>query len=322
MSNNRTETFVIEQTLPGERLDTFLRGRYPVASRGAIQRLIEEGHIRVNGAKVKSTHTPQAGDVVEVHWPEARPSPVQPMDIPLEILFEDEDLLVVNKPAGLVVHPASGTELETLVNALLHHCQGSLSGIGGVERPGIVHRLDKDTSGCIVVAKNDPTHQALSSQFKERSVEKVYLAIAHGELAETDGDIRATIARHPTHRKCMTVTAGPGREAWTSYRVMERLWHATLVEVALHTGRTHQIRVHFKHIGYPLVGDAVYGKRQIARLRELTGFTPPRIMLHAYRLSFLHPRSRQRRLFQAPIPEDVNQAREALRLPASQEQER
>lgn len=315
MLSDRTESFVIEQTLPGERLDTFLRERYPVVSRGAIQRLIEEGHIRVNGAKVKPTHTPRAGEQVEVHWPEARPSPVQPVDIPLDILFEDEDLLVVNKPAGLVVHAASGTELETMVNALLHYCRGRLSGIGGVERPGIVHRLDKDTSGCMVVAKNDQAHHALSSQFKERLVEKVYLAIAHGELARLSGDIRAAIARHPNHRKCMAVTAGPGREAWTSYRVLERLRHATLVEVSLHTGRTHQIRVHFKHLGHPLVGDTVYGKRQITRLAELTGVTPPRIMLHAFRLGFVHPRSRERQLFQAPIPTDFHQTWEALRVP-------
>jgi 23S rRNA pseudouridine1911/1915/1917 synthase len=312
--SNRDETFILERTLPQDRLDTFLRARYPVVSRGAIQRLIEEGHIRINGRKVKPTHHPRAGEVVEVHWPDASPSKVQPMEIPLDILFEDEDLLVVNKPAGLVVHPASGTELETMVNALLHHCQGSLSGIGGVERPGIVHRLDKETSGCIVVAKNDPTHQALSNQFKERSVEKTYLAIASGLLPHPAGDIRASIARHPSHRKCMTITEGRGREAWTSYRLLETLREASLVEVNLHTGRTHQIRVHFKHIGHPLVGDVVYGKRQTARLEELTGYRPPRFMLHSYRLSFVHPRTGLRKLFQAPIPEDFREGMNRLRL--------
>src|SRR5262245_7613203 len=169
----RTETVVIERTHPSERLDAYLRGKFPGVSRGAIQRLIEEGHIKVNGKTVKPTHTPRAGEQVEVHWPDARPAEAQPEEIPLEILHEDEALLVLNKPPGLVVHPASGNEEHTLVNALLHHCEGQLSGIGGVARPGIVHRLDKETSGCLVVAKTDETHVALSAQFAGRTVEKI-----------------------------------------------------------------------------------------------------------------------------------------------------
>src|SRR6478736_622845 len=161
----RSEVLAIEKTLPSERLDTFLRGKFPAVSRGAIQRLIEQGHIKVNGRPVKPTHAPRAGEKVEVHWPEARPAEAQPEEIPLDIIYEDDALLVVNKPPGLVVHPAAGHEEHTLVNALLHHCEGELSGIGGVARPGIVHRLDKDTSGCLVVAKQDETHVALSSQF-------------------------------------------------------------------------------------------------------------------------------------------------------------
>src|SRR3989454_3090460 len=188
---SRTDVFKIEKSLPSERLDTFLRGRFPAVSRGAIQRLIEEGHIQVNGRKVKPTHTPRAGERVELRWPEARPDKAQPEEMPLEILYEDEALLVLNKPPGLVVHPAAGHEEHTLVNALLHHCRGQLSGIGGVARPGIVHRLDKDTSGCLVVAKNDSTHQALAFQFANRKVDKEYLAIVCGELPRASGDIRA-----------------------------------------------------------------------------------------------------------------------------------
>src|SRR4051812_43725586 len=227
---NRTEVVTIEKTLPSERLDIYLRSKFPAVSRGAIQRLIEEGHIRVNGQTVKPTHTPRAGEKVEVHWPEARPAQAQPEEIPLDILHEDDALLVLNKPAGLVVHPAGGHEEHTLVNALLHHCRGQLSGIGGVARPRIVHRLDKDTSGCLVVAKNDDTHLALSAQFAGRSVDKTYHAIVCGEIQRDRGEIRAAIARHSSHRKRMAVDEDVGRAARTSYRVLERLRSATLVE--------------------------------------------------------------------------------------------
>jgi 23S rRNA pseudouridine1911/1915/1917 synthase len=309
----RTETFVIEQSLPSERLDTFLRGRFPVVSRGAIQRLIEEGHILVNGRTVKPTHAPRAGEEIRVHWPEARPAEAQPEEIPLDILFEDAALLVLNKPAGLVVHPAAGHEEHTLVNALLHHCAGELSGIGGVARPGIVHRLDKETSGCLVVAKNDETHLALSSQFASRKVGKIYHAIVGGELPRDHGEIRAAIARHPSHRKRMAVSDDMGREARTSYRVLERLRCSTLVEAELHTGRTHQIRVHFQHLGYPLVGDETYGQRQNRRFEELVGFAAPRVMLHAFQLAFIHPRTGKKMKFEAPRPADFEDLLKALR---------
>src|SRR4051812_4788406 len=262
---SRTESLVIDRTLPTERLDTYLRGKFPAASRGAIQRLIEEGHILVNGKRVKPTHTPRVGEKVDVHWPEAKPAEAQPEEIPFDVLFEDESLLVLNKPAGLVVHPAAGHDEHTLVNALLHHCAGELSGIGGVARLGIVHRLDKETSGCLVVAKNDETHLALSAQFASRKVEKSYHAIVCGEMTRDKGEIRAAIARHPSHRKRMAVTDETGREARTTYRVMERLRATTFVEVGLHTGRTHQIRVHFQFLGFPLVGDLTYGQRQNRR---------------------------------------------------------
>ena len=313
----RTDTFTIDRTLPGERLDKFLSARYPAVSRGAMQRLIEQGHIQVNARTAKPTQTPRAGDVVVVHFPEARPAEARPEDIPLDVLFEDGDLLVLNKAPGIVVHPAAGNEEHTLVNALLHHCRGQLSGIGGVARPGIVHRLDKETSGCLVVAKNDAAHLALSEQFAGRTTEKTYLAILCGEVPRDSGEsgeIRAAIARHPSHRKRMAVSHGEGREAHTSYRVTERLRCATLVEANLHTGRTHQLRVHFLHIGFPIAGDETYGANQTKKLVELTGYTPPRVLLHAHTLSFLHPRTGRRRRFTAPWPEDFQQALEALRV--------
>jgi 23S rRNA pseudouridine1911/1915/1917 synthase len=313
--SSRKESFTVEKSLPSERLDKFLCEIFPAASRGALQRLIEEGHIRVNGQTVKPTHHPHAGEQVEVHWPNARPARAQPEKIPLDVLFEDKSLLVVNKPAGLVVHPAAGHEEHTLVNALLHHCKGSLSGIGGVARPGIVHRLDKETSGCLVVAKNDGTHLALSKQFAAREVKKIYNAIVCGEPARESGEIRAAIARHPTHRKRMAARdEESGRAAHTSYKILERLYAATLMEAQIHTGRTHQVRVHFQFIGHPLVGDDTYGARQNARLKELTNYAVPRVMLHARELSFIHPCTKKPVSFEAPLPEDFLAALKLLRM--------
>jgi 23S rRNA pseudouridine1911/1915/1917 synthase len=313
--SSRTEFFAVEVSRPSERLDVFLSARFPAASRGAIQRLIDEGHIRVDGRTVKPTHHPRAGEQIEVRWPEARPAEARPEDIPLDILFEDEDLLVLNKPPGLVVHPAAGHEEHTLVNALLHHCAGQLSGIGGVARPGIVHRLDKETSGCLVIAKNDQTHLALAEQFAGRTMEKIYHAVVCGEVVQAAGEIRAAIARHPTHRKRMAVTDGNGRDAWTSYRVLKRLRGATWLEASLHTGRTHQIRVHFLHLGHPVAGDATYGARQNQRLTELTRYAAPRQMLHARSITFTHPRQQKKVTFEAPWPEDFQAALAALKAP-------
>ena len=313
--NPRTETFTVEQSLPSERLDIFLRTKFPAISRGAMQRLIEQGHIRVDGKTVKPTHAPRAGEKVEIHFPEPKPAEAQPEEMPLDILFEDQSLLVVNKPAGLVVHPAAGHEEHTLVNALLHHCQGSLSGIGGVARPGIVHRLDKETSGCLVVAKNDETHIALSEQFANRVVKKVYHAIVCGAVPRETGEIHAAIARHPTHRKRMAVhDDSDGRAAHTSWRVLEKLKCATYVEVQIHTGRTHQIRVHFQHLGHPVVGDDTYGSTKNKRLKELANYAAPRVLLHAKELSFVHPRTQKPLKFSAPLPEDFKHALKLLRV--------
>jgi 23S rRNA pseudouridine1911/1915/1917 synthase len=305
------ESFVIEKSLPRERLDLFLRTRFSAVSRGTIQRLIEGGHIRVDGSPIKPTHHPRAGEKITIHWPEARPAEAQPENIPLEILFEDDALLVVNKAPGQVVHPAAGNPGGTLVNALLHHCAGNLSGIGGVARPGVVHRLDKDTSGCLVVAKDDSTHLALAKQFSERMVKKIYHAIVCGRLTRVSGEMRSAIARDPVHRRRMAVVAR-GREAWTSFRVLKNFAEATHVEADLHTGRTHQIRVHFSHLGFPVVGDTTYGRRQNLRLTERTGFAAPRQMLHAHQLSFRHPRTGGLMNLEAPLPLDFREALESL----------
>jgi 23S rRNA pseudouridine1911/1915/1917 synthase len=311
---NSQSEITVAQTLPLERLDAFLRTQFPGVSRGTIQRLLAEGHIRVNGRPAKPSHHPRAGEVVSVSWPAAQPAGAQPEDIPLEILYEDEDLLALNKPAGLVVHPAAGHAAHTLVNALLHHCAGHLSGIGGVARPGIVHRLDKDTSGCLVVAKNDAAHLCLSGQFAARTVEKTYEAIICGQWPGAGGEIDIPISRHRVDRKRMA--AGAGRPARTTFRVLQRLRGATRVEVDLHTGRTHQIRVHFQHLGYPVAGDLVYGRRPNARLRETAGCAAPRLMLHARRLALTHPRTGRRLVFEAPIPADFARMSRLLRLPS------
>jgi 23S rRNA pseudouridine1911/1915/1917 synthase len=313
--SSRTEKFIVEKSLPGQRLDSFLRERFPAASRGALQRLIEQGHIRVNDKSVKPTHSPRAGEKIGIYWPEPKTAEAQPEEMPLEILFEDDSLLVLNKPAGLVVHPAAGHEEHTLVNALLHHCRGSLSGIGGVARPGIVHRLDKDTSGCLVVAKNDAAHLALSKQFSERRVKKIYHAIVCGELTRDAGEIRAAIARHPSHRKRMAARDDDsGRAAHTRWRTLERLQDATFVEAQIFTGRTHQIRVHFQFIGHPLVGDDTYGERQNKKFAELSGYVAPRVMLHAHELGFTHPETEEELNFEAPLPEDFRIALKSLRV--------
>lgn len=310
----RHDSITVEFSQPGERLDVFLRQHFPAVSRGTLQKLIDTGDIKVNGRDVKPTYSPKAGDLIAVTWPEPKMLDLAPEDIPLNILYEDSDLIVLNKAPGLVVHPGAGNYEHTLVNALLHHCAGQLSGIAGYARPGIVHRLDKDTSGCLVIAKNDTAHLGLSDQFRNRSLEKIYHAILCGDLPKPAGEINASIARHPSHRRSMAIAEqGKGREAWTSYRILERLHCATLVQVALHTGRTHQIRVHFQHLGFPLVGDRVYGGKQNVRLKTQTNYSAARQMLHAYSLTFKHPRTEKSISATAPWPDDFKEAVLALR---------
>ena len=287
------------------RLDQFLAGAVSGLSRVRIQDLIKAGHVTLNGIAAKASARLRVGDAITLHEPPPVATETVAEEIALDVLFEDDDLIVINKPAGLVVHPAAGNWRGTLVNALLHHCR-ALSGIGGERRPGIVHRLDKETSGCLVAAKNDMAHQALAKQFAGREVTKIYLALVAGKLARKSGVIEAPIGRHPVQRKKMTVLpVGHGRAAKTSYRVLRELPAGTLVECILHTGRTHQIRVHLKHLGHPVLGDEVYGKR--------AGFA--RQMLHAWRLGFAHPRTQERMNFESPIPPDFVEAGVPSHLP-------
>ena len=284
----------------GERVDAFLAARLGELSRSRIQTLIREQFIQINGHPAKPRDSVKIGDRITIVLPEAVPLDNAPQDIPLDILFEDDDLVVLNKASGMVVHPAPGNPDGTLVNALLHHCRGKLSGIGGVERPGIVHRLDKDTSGCLVVAKSDAAHQSLVTQFSERStMEKLYLAVTQGIPKPAKDTVFTHIGRHPVNRQKMAVVNPPGgKTAITDYETLatDAASLTTLVLCHLHTGRTHQIRVHMHHKGAPLVGDPIYGKS--SKTSEQTG----RLMLHAWRLAFDHPLSGKRHQFEAPIP--------------------
>jgi pseudouridine synthase, RluA family len=279
----------------GNRLDRFVTANCPDLSRARVQNLIKAGQILLNGAVTRPSEALKANDEIAVSVPDTiPPEALQAEDIPLAILYEDADFLVLDKPAGLVVHPGAGNDTGTLVHALLHHCT-DLSGIGGVERPGIVHRLDKETSGCLVIAKNDFTHHSLASQFASRAVEKTYLAIVEGTLRRASGTIDATIGRHRVHRQKMAVVpAEKGREAVTHYRVLATGDGLSLVECRPKTGRTHQIRVHLKHLGHSLAGDPIYGRRGKF----------PRHLLHAWKLSFDHPRTGERIVFTAPVPAD------------------
>lgn len=301
----KTSEFRIDDAAVGARLDQFLASAAAGLSRARIQDLIKEGHVTLNGGTAKASARLRAGDAVVLNEPPPVPTETVAEEIALDVLFEDDDLIVINKPAGLVVHPAAGNWSGTLVNALLHHCK-TLSGIGGEQRPGIVHRLDKETSGCLVVAKNDIAHQSLAKQFAGREVTKIYLALAAGKFARKSGMIETHIGRHPVQRKKMTVLpAGSGRESKTGYRVLRELPVGTLVECTLHTGRTHQIRVHLKHLGHPLLGDEVYGRRG-SFVRQ---------MLHAWRLGFVHPRTAKRLNFESPIPPDFVEAGVPNHLP-------
>ena len=281
------------------RIDRHLVTALPELSRSRIQQLIRSGSVRLNGAITRPHQIVRTGDQIELTNPPPEKIETRPEAIPLEILFEDDDLIVINKPAGMTVHPGAGHHEHTLVNALLHHCS-TLSGIGGKERPGIVHRLDRETSGCLVAAKNDIAHRELSKQFATRTVEKIYLALVAGKLRKQTGVIEEKIGRHPVQRKRMSVSSPRGREARTEYRVLRLNEQASLIECRLHSGRTHQIRVHLHHLGHPVLGDKIYG------LRFAKNF--PRQMLHAWKLGFRHTRTGERKNFEAPLPDDFEQA--------------
>ena len=282
-----------------QRLDRFLAERLPAFSRSRLQALIREGLVTVNGKPARPRDLVRGSDAIEWREPQITKIEAQPEAMDLEILFEDDDLLVINKPAGLVVHPGAGHQTHTLVNALLAHCK-NLSGIGGKERPGIVHRLDKETSGALVIAKNDAAHRDLAKQFADRTIGKIYLALVAGTLRKSSGTIDAPIARHPVQRKKMSVARRAGRSAKTEYRVLRSSGDASLVECTIHSGRTHQIRVHLHHLGHPVLGDKLYGGKRAGSF--------PRQMLHAWKLSFRHPRTGKTMNFTAPIPQDLETA--------------
>jgi 23S rRNA pseudouridine1911/1915/1917 synthase len=286
------------------RLDRFLANKLPEYSRSRLQQLVRTGFVRLNGATTRPRHLVRSGDKIEVTEAPLEKIDNQPEPIPLEVLFEDKDIIVINKPPGLVVHPGAGHRQHTLVNALLSHCP-TLSGIGGKERPGIVHRLDKETSGCLVVAKNDWAHRELSRQFAERWIEKIYLALVAGKLRKAAGVIEEKIGRHPVHRQRMSVASARGRPAKTDYRIVCSGDQASLVECRLYSGRTHQIRVHLHHLGHPVLGDKVYAAHLAKNF--------PRHMLHAWKLGFRHPCSGESKSFEAPLPDDFTTAMKILR---------
>jgi 23S rRNA pseudouridine1911/1915/1917 synthase len=289
----------------GLRLDRFLALELTDFSRARLQTLIRGGFVRLNGKEPRPRDTVRANDVVELTEPELEKIEAKPEAMALEILFEDDDLLVLNKPAGVVMHPGAGHEQHTLVNALLAHCK-NLSGIGGRERPGIVHRLDKETSGCLVVAKNDVTHRDLSKQFAARTMQKIYLALVFGIPRKTTGVIDLAIARHPVHRQRMSIARRQGRAAKTEYRVLRSGAEASLLECTLHSGRTHQIRVHLHHLAHPVLGDKLYGGKHAG--------TFSRQMLHAWKLAFRHPRTQEVMPFEAPLPLDFTEAMRVLEM--------
>ncbi len=299
-----TQTILATAEDSGRRLDLFLAERIPALSRTRIQELVRDGRVRVDGRTAKASHRVSAGEAVEIEVL-ARPAPVaQAEDLPLDVLLVDDDFVVVNKPAGMVVHAGAGHSAGTLVNALLHRL-GKLSAGGDALRPGIVHRLDRETSGAMVVARNDRAHENLSEQFRSRNVRKIYLALVHGKMPRDSGSITLPISRDPRRRTRMTARVARGRHARTDWRVLARLDRCTLVEVALHTGRTHQIRAHFAAIGHPVVGDTLYGApRELhAGRRRL----PPleRNFLHAARVGFAHPTTGAWVEVRAPLPPDL-----------------
>ena len=309
--------FTATESEAGHRLDTVIVAHLPTLSRSRASRLIRAGHITVNGHIRKPGYLTKPGDVVRSEIPSPEPIICRPEAIPLSILHEDSDVIVLNKPPGLVVHPGAGHKSRTLVNALLFHCP-DLEGIGGNLRPGLVHRLDKDTSGTLVVAKNDMAHESLSHQFKKHQVQKRYLALVYGDVKASAGVIDLPIGRHPTDRKKMSTESRRSRLTETRWKVKKVFSGVTLLEIDLKTGRTHQVRVHCAAIGHPVVGDATYGRKRgwkdlpSRQTQEVVG-TVRRQMLHAWQLTFLHPRTEQSMSFESPVAKDMASVLDALR---------
>ena len=303
---NEKELFTVTAEEAGQRLDGFLAEAMEELSRSRIQNLCEDGRITVNGKAAKKNQKLKAGDVIEVEVPAPAPTEIVPQDIPLDIIYEDDSVLVINKPKGMVVHPAPGHPDGTVVNAVMFHCGARLSGIGGELRPGIVHRIDKDTSGLLMIAKNDKAHAALSAQLKDKSLSRVYEAIVIGRMRQDEGTVDAPIGRSLRDRKKMAVIEG-GRHAVTHYETVARYNGYSHVRCHLETGRTHQIRVHMASIGHPLAGDEIYGKG-----REKTGLEGQ--CLHAGRLRFIHPDTGEAMEVTCPLPEYFTKFEEKLRL--------
>lgn len=300
--------FIVPDGIRRERADKVLAAHFPEHSRAALQRAFDAGLVEVGGKPVERKHAVGAGDVIRFALPETSPAELRAVEIPLRILYEDEHLLAVDKAPGMVVHPGAGTGEDTLVHALLAHCRGELSGIGGVERPGIVHRLDRGTSGVILVAKNDVAHRGLTTAFARRDVVKEYLALVAGVPRLASGRIEKAIARHPTQRHRMKAVESGGRSARTDWSVVESYAHAALVRCRIYTGRTHQIRVHLSSIGHPLMGDAVYGFRE-----RSVPVPAPRVLLHAEHLVIAHPVTGRELDLRAPVPEDFSAVMKKLR---------
>lgn len=304
----QANTYTVPEGSRRERADKVLAHAFPEHSRAAIQRAMEAGLVKADGKVIDQSQDVGPGQVLEFSLPEVVAAEIRAVDIPLDVIFEDKHLIVLNKAAGMVVHPGTGTGEDTMVHALLSHCAGELSGIGGVERPGIVHRLDKETSGLLVVAKNDTAHRALADQFASRTLKKEYVAIVSGVPKNDIGTIDRSIARHPVHRHRMTTGEG-GRPSRTDWAIEKKFGEkAALLRCRIHTGRTHQIRVHLKSLGHPVFGDTTYGWKQDPKLP-----VPPRVMLHAEHLVFTHPVSGKIMDLTAPLPKDFKQMLTALR---------
>lgn len=302
-----SQEFVVAPEEAGVRIDRYLSDQCQDISRSYLQKLLKEQSVLVEEKPVKSNYKVNAGDRISLTLPEIREPEIMPEEIPLDIVYEDKDIILINKPKGMVVHPAAGHYSGTLVNGLMSHCRSELSGINGVMRPGIVHRIDMDTTGVLIVCKNDMAHNSISEQLKEHSITRKYAAIVHGVLKDDEGTINAPIGRHPIDRKKMSINEKNGREAVTHYRVLERFRQFTYIECQLETGRTHQIRVHMASIGHPLLGDSVYGPAKCPF--RLTGQT-----LHAGVLGFIHPRTGEYMEFTAPLPDYFEELLRKLRL--------
>ncbi len=300
---------IVSKEDENERVDKFLATRFPDFTRSFIQKAIKNGQIKLNGKDFKSNYKLKLDDKIEINIEDPIELEIEPEDIPLNILYEDDDVLIVNKPKNMVVHPSAGHFSHTLVNAIMFHCKDSLSGINGIIRPGIVHRIDMNTTGSLIICKNDVSHTKIAEQIKEHSVNRIYVGLVYGRLANDEGTVEGPIGRNPSDRKKMAINYKNGKPAITHYKVLERFNEYTFVKFKLETGRTHQIRVHMASIGHPLVGDDIYSNNKKCKFKHLEGQC-----LHARTIGFIHPTLNQYVEFQAPIPEYLDKLLNTLRI--------